>query len=113
MAKKKQPQSLEALTKMAKAYGIDKNPVVQSALEQYALQQSVILEMKKGLEGDDILTTKEYVKGRENVYANPILKELPRHTDSANKTADLILKMIDQLGHEPKREGKLSALSKV
>lgn len=108
----RKPQSISALRAMAKAYGVDKNALVQSALAQYAIQQAVILALEKELKEDDILTTKEYVKGRQNLYAHPALKELPRHTDSANRTGDLILKLITQLGEPPKEEGRLEALAR-
>lgn len=98
---------------MATDYGVADIAVVQSALEQYALQQAVIAKIKATLEEDGILTSKEYVKNRENLYVHPALKELPRHVDSANKTADLVLRMIDRLGKPPAEKGVLSELSKL
>lgn len=98
---------------MATDYGVDKIAVVQSALEQYSIQQAIILELKAELDAESLMTTKEYVKGRKNLYAHPALAELPRHIDSANKTADLVLRMIDQLGKPPAEKGVLSELSKL
>lgn len=107
----KDPQSVEALRQMAKDYRMDGNALVMATIEQYAIQQRAILAIKEIIDEEDLTTTKEYVKGRKNLYAHPALKELPRHTDAANKTADLIHKYIITLGTPPQKEGKLSMLA--
>ena len=61
---------------MATDYGVDKIAVVQSALEQYSIQQAIILELKAELDAENLMTTKEYVKGRKSVCASA-LAELP------------------------------------
>ena len=38
--------------------------------------------------------TKEYVKGRKNVYSNPALKDYNTTTDSANRTVSTLMKII-------------------
>lgn len=100
------------LIKMAKRYGVDKNALFISAANQYALQQEVIERVKKEIENDEngLLTSKEYVKGRENVYVNPLVKELPKMSDSANRTAQTMLDIIKNLGHEPMQASKLEEL---
>ena len=108
----KQKDNYMELIKMAKSYGVDKNALFLAAAKQYALQQRVINSIKDTLDsGDSLMTTKEYVKGRENIYANPLVKELPKHSDSANKTASCMLDIIKTLGREPKPEsGKLEQM---
>ena len=100
------------IIKMAKTYGVDKNALFVSAAKQYALQQEVILRVKEEIEADEngLLTSKEYVKGRENVYVNPLVKELPKMSDSANRTAQTMLDIIKNLGREPMQASKLEAL---
>ena len=102
---------LSELTKMAEEYGVDKNALFLQAAKQYALQQRVIDNIKKALDEEDtLMATKEYVKGRENIYAHPLVKELPKHSDAANKTAQTILDIIEKLKHEKKKESKLAAM---
>lgn len=101
------------LIKLAKSYGVEKNALFIQAAEQYAVQQMVIKQIKAALEeGDELLTSKEYVKGRENVYTHPLVRELPKHADSANKTLTTMLEIITKLGKPPKPEGKLAELMK-
>lgn len=56
--------TLTELEKMAKEYSVDKNALFRSAIKQYALQLRVIEDIKKAIDEDDVMVTKEYVKGR-------------------------------------------------
>lgn len=103
-------KTLQELERMAENYGVQDNALFRAAIGQYALQLRVIDEIKKAIDEDDVTVKKEYVKGRANAYANPAIKELPRHADSANKTASLILDIIKALGRERSPAGKLEAL---
>lgn len=100
------------LIKLARTYGVEKNALFVQAAEQYAVQQMVIKQIKAALEEDDLLTSKEYVKGRENVYTHPLVRELPKHADSANKTLVTMLEIITKLGKSPAPEGKLAEMMK-
>lgn len=106
-------KKLTELIEMAETYGVSDNALFLSAIKQYELQLKIIDKIKKELNkssGDGLLTSKEYVKGRENICVNPLVKELPKHSDSANKTAALILNIIETLGKEPEFDGKLNQL---
>ena len=46
------------------------------------------------LEKDGELVTKEYVKGRENVYIHPAIRELNNTINSANNTVATLLKIL-------------------
>lgn len=103
--------TLGELMQMAVDYGVDKNAMFIAAANQYALQQRVIDNIKNALDAEDsLMTTKEYVKGRANVYANPLVRELPKHADSANRTAQTMLDIIKALGKEKKVEDRLTQL---
>lgn len=103
MAKKKTKYAgiaADDFVRMAEGYGIGDNPLVLAAIEQYDIQRRVIQVMKDTLNEADPAISKEYVKGRENLYAHPLIKELPKHADSATKTADSIVRMIKELGNK-------------
>ena len=88
------------LLKMAKSYGVDKNALFLAAAEQYDLQQRVIKMMKEEIDENDLTTQKTYLKGEKNDYAAPLVKELPKHSDAANRTAGIILDIIVKLGQK-------------
>lgn len=100
------------LLKMAQDYGVDKNALFLQAIEQYDVQARVIQNIKKALdeEDGDLTTSKEYVKGRVNIYANPLVKELPKHADAANRTLQTMLTIIKELGKSPTPKDRLTEM---
>ena len=103
MAKK--TTTYDELLKMAKSYGVDQNALFLAAAKQYDLQQKVIEMLKEGIEDGDLTTQKTYLKGEKNDYAAPLVKELPKHSDAANRTAQTILDIIVKLGRKAVDEG--------
>lgn len=89
----------EDLMDLAKRYGVENNALFVASAKQYATQQKVIENIRNVLEEEDnLMTTKEYVKGVSNIYANPLVRELPKHADSANKTLNTMLDIVLKLG---------------
>ena len=98
MAKK--TTTYDELLKMAKSYGVDQNALFLAAAKQYDLQQRVIEMLKAGIEEGELTTSKTYISGQANDYAAPLVKELPKHSDAANRTAGIILDIIVKLGQK-------------
>ena len=97
----------DELLKMAKSYGVDDNALFLAAAKQYDLQQKVIEMLKEGIEDGDLTTQKTYLKGQANDYAAPLVKELPKHSDAANRTAGIILDIVVKLGKPPAEDNGL------
>ena len=96
------------LMRMAKKYGVEKNALFVQAAKQYELQQHVLDMIRSELAAEgETTTTKEYVKGRENVCVHPLVAQLPKHVDSANKTLATMLNIIQALGQEKPAGDKL------
>ena len=94
----------DELLRMAKSYGVDQNALFLAAAKQYDLQQRVIELLKEGIEEGDLTTQKTYISGQSNDYAAPLVKELPKHSDAANRTAGIILDIIVKLGQKQEKE---------
>ena len=105
MAKK--TATYDELLKMAKSYGVENNALFLAAAKQYDLQQRVIEMLREGIEEGDLTTQKTYLKGQANDYAAPLVKELPKHSDAANRTAGTILDIIVKLGKPPAEDNGL------
>ena len=97
----KMATTYDELLKMARTYGVDQNALFLAAAKQYDLQQRVIRMLNDGIEDGDLTTQKSYVSGQKNEYAAPLVKELPKHSDAANRTAAVILDIIVKLGQKP------------
>ena len=100
-ASKKMPTTYDELLRMAKQYGVDQNALFLAAAKQYDLQQRVIEMLKAGIEDGELTTSKTYIAGQANDYAAPLVKELPKHSDAATRTAAVILDIIVKLGQKP------------
>lgn len=100
----------EDILRMAESYGVRENPLFLAATEQYDFQLAVIRKCRDALETDDrMIVEKEYVKGQENLQPNPIITQLPKLTDSANRTLGVMLDIIERIGRkaETKRFGDI------
>lgn len=96
------------LLKMAEEYGVAENPLFVSAAAQYQTQQLVIAKIKNEIKAEKTLTTtKSYVADKENQYVHPLVKELPKHAESANRTAATLLDIITKIGTPPKQMSEL------
>ena len=95
------PTTYDELLLMAKQYGVETNALFLAAAKQYDLQQRVIKMLNEGIEDGELTTSKTYIAGEKNDYAAPLVKELPKHSDAANRTAAVILDIIVKLGRKP------------
>ena len=99
MAKIKKDLSLKEQAKeilqLAKEYDVSNNFLFSTTFKRYVTQINVLENLSKTIEREDILVTKEYVKGRENIYVDPAVKEFNNTTNSANTTVKTLLSLID------------------
>lgn len=109
MAKVK--STYDELMRLADAYGVADNALFVASAKQYATQSKIIENIREALDAEEnLMASKEYVKGRVNVYANPLVKELPKHADSANKTLNTMLEIVLKLGKPKEPSSKLTDL---
>lgn len=102
----KQKTTFDELMALAERYNLQDNELFVSCANQYDLQQKIIKNIKQAIEEEDsLMVSKEYVKNRTNVYANPLVRELPKHSDSANKTLGMMLNIIESLGKKETKAG--------
>lgn len=92
---KKQLKTISDLEKMALECNVNDNPLFQSTLDRYITQINVLEDLKKEIKNNSAIVEKQYVKGKVNVYSNPAIVQYNRTTDSANKTASCLMKIIN------------------
>jgi len=80
-----------------KAYQIDGEQDFQEAARIYAEEAGLIDQMRDRLAEDGLTVLKTYKTGETEV-AHPLLSELPRHVESANKCLSTIGTMISERG---------------
>ena len=112
-AKAKQPNGritsasiLKKLNAFGKNYQIEEEQDFREAARIYSEEAELIAQMRKRLKEDGLTVMKTYKTGDCEV-AHPLLSELPRHVESANKCLMTISSMIEERGakkQKPTRE---------
>lgn len=95
-------QQAEMIEKQAEASGLQSNYFFVTTFDRYKTQIKILSELKARIEEDGALVTKEYVKGRGNLYTHPAISEYNRTTDSANKTVSTLIKIINGFKEDQK-----------
>ena len=98
MAKKDMDAQAAEIVRLAEECGVKDNPFFEDTLKVYRSQHKKLEALDKAIEENGMLVTKEYVKGRCNLYTNPALAEYNRTADSAHKTLAALLKVLRQFG---------------
>ena len=93
----KQKLSFDEIMKLAEQYGVKDNVLFVSAADRYAGQIQIIEEMQESVR-DGLMMKTVGSKGQEKVEANPLVAQLPKYNDTANKTLGVMLDIIARLG---------------
>ena len=88
---------LKKLIAFGKDYQIENEQDFREAARIYSEEAALIDQMRKRLKEDGLTVLKTYKTGDCEV-AHPLLSELPRHVESANKCLMTISSMIEERG---------------
>lgn len=97
MAKVNLNEQAQEILRIAEQHGVEQNFFFLTTFKRYQVQLRILNDLEKTIKQDGILVTKEYVKGRKNVYSHPAISDYNRTTDSANKTVVTLMKIITTL----------------
>ena len=87
-------EQAEEILRIAEEGGVQTNFFFVTTFKRYQVQIQILNDLEKALKENGTLVTKEYVKGRKNLYDNPAINAYNRTTDSANKTVTTLMKII-------------------
>ena len=87
-------QQAEEILRIAEESGVQGNFFFVTTFKRYQVQIQILNDLEKALKENGTLVTKEYVKGRKNVYSSPAVKDYNSTTDSANRTVATLMKII-------------------
>lgn len=102
--KKNLNEQAKEIIKIAEESGVQSNFFFITTFERYQVQLNILSELEKTMKSEGMQVTKEYVKGRKNLYSNPAIQDYNRTTDSANKTVSTLMKIIKSFGVEDRSE---------
>lgn len=98
MAKMDLNKQAQEIMRIAEESGAQSNFFFVTTFKRYQVQLNILNDLEKALKEDGMTVTKEYVKGRKNLYSNPAISDYNRTTDSANKTVATLMRILKNYG---------------
>lgn len=100
-------EQAQKIMDLANKYGVNKNFFFLTTFDRYLTELKILTELKESIGIDGTMVTKEYVKGRENIYTNPALKEYNNTTTVANRTVECLMRIIKGFKAEAEENDEL------
>ena len=98
-------EKAEEILRQAEEKGVTQNFFFVTTFKRYQVQMKIMNELEKAMQNEGALVTKEYVKGRKNLVANPAITEYNKTATAANGTVSTLINIVKALPSE-EEEGK-------
>jgi len=102
-------QAAEIL-KQAEETGVKSNYFFATTFRRYQMQMQILSDLEEAIKEYGATVTKEYVKGRQNLVANPAITEYNKTATAANGTVATLINILKQLADEGAGKSKLQEL---
>lgn len=110
MAKISLQEQSEQILEMAEKRGVTNNFFFRTTFKRYQVQMKILSELEKAINDYGPTVTKEYVKGRANLTANPAIAEYNKTSTAANGTVATLINIIKSLSDDGTGTSKLNEL---
>lgn len=110
MAKLTLQEQADRLLEQAEDKGVSTNFFFRTTFKRYQVQMRILSDLEKAIAEYGATVTKEYVKGRQNLVANPAITEYNKTATAANGTVSTLINIIKSLSDEEKQGSKLQDL---
>ena len=98
------------LLEQAQERGVSSNFFFVTTFKRYQVQMKILSDLEKAIEEYGATVTKEYVKGRQNLTANPAITEYNKTATAAYGTVSTLINIIKTLSDEDTGGSKLQNL---
>ena len=103
-------QQANKILEEAQERGVSSNFFFVTTFKRYQVQMTILSDLEKAIAEYGATVTKEYVKGRQNLVANPAITEYNKTATAANGTVATLINIIKTLTDEEKTGGRLQDL---
>ena len=110
MAKLSLQEQANQILEKAEERGVSSNFFFVTTFKRYQVQMKILSDLELAISEFGATVTKEYVKGRQNLVANPAITEYNKTATAANGTVGTLINIVKTLSDEPKDGGKLQDL---
>lgn len=98
------------LLEQAQERGVSSNFFFVTTFKRYQVQMKILTDLEGAISEYGATVTKEYVKGRQNLVANPAITEYNKTATAANGTVATLINIIKTLSDDGASGGKLHEL---
>lgn len=88
------------IMRIASQHGVEQNFFFLTTFKRYQVQIKILNDLEKTIKEEGNTVTKEYVKGRKNVYTHPAIGEYNKTSTAANQTVQTLMKIIAQMRND-------------
>lgn len=103
-------QQANEILQEAQKRGVESNFFFVTTFKRYQVQMSILDALEREIKAAGPLVTKEYVKGRGNVYTNPAIGEYNKTATAANGTVSTLINIVKNITDGATSTSKLQDL---
>lgn len=87
-------EQAQEILRIASEHGVEQNFFFITTFKRYQVQITILNDLEKTIREEGNTVTKEYVKGRKNVYTHPAISEYNKTSTAANQTVQTLMKIV-------------------
>lgn len=88
------------ILRIASEHGVEQNFFFLTTLKRYQVQIKILADLERTINAEGNTVTKEYVKGRKNVYTHPAIGEYNKTSTAANQTVQTLMKIVTTMRND-------------
>ena len=93
-------EQAQEILRSASEHGVEQNFFFITTFKRYQVQIQILADLEKTIKAEGNTVTKEYVKGRKNVYTHPAIGEYNKTSTAANQTVQTLMKIVTTMRND-------------
>ena len=106
-------QQADEILKKAQEKGVQTNFFFVTTFKRYQVQMRILADLERAIGEYGATVTKEYVKGRQNLVANPAITEYNKTATAANNTVSTLIKIVDSFQGEKEQDSLADVMARL
>ena len=98
-------EQAQEILRIASEHGVEQNFFFLTTFKRYQVQIQILADLEKTIKAEGNTVTKEYVKGRKNVYTHPAIGEYNKTSTAANQTVQTLMKIVTTMRNDDEEPG--------